>query len=75
MPSACLTVPKGQEGLAVVVGVEQVPEAVKYVPGGQGLGVVGVSMLTQYPPGCLTVPTGQGCFGVDGVEQIPEDVK
>lgn len=29
LPSGCLTVPNGQDGLAVVVGVEQIPEAVK----------------------------------------------
>lgn len=73
LPSAFLIVPKGQAG---VVGAEHIPELVRYVPGGQGRGVVEISSLLQLPSGCLTVSYGHGGLGlVEGVEQIPGAVK
>lgn len=72
VPSICLTVLYGHGGLGVVIGAEHVPDAVKYVPGGQGRGV---SIFTQEPSGCLVVPNGHEGRGVVGVAQIPELVK
>lgn len=60
----------------MVIGAEHIPDVVKYVPGGQGRGVVGVSILAHEPSGCLTVPNGhEGRGVVVGVEHIPEAVK
>lgn len=68
-------VPYGHDG-RIVVGVEHVPDAVRYVPGGHGRGVVDISTRAQVPSSCLTVPNGQeGLAVVVGFEQIPEPVK
>lgn len=67
--------PYGHDGRSVV-GAEQIPVAVKNVPGGHGRGVVDISTLPQVPSGCRTVPNGQDGLGVVvGVEQTPVEVK
>lgn len=66
--------PNGHDGREVVGG-EQYPDAVKYVPGGHGRGVEVTTIRLQEPSGCRCVPYGQDGLGVVGVEQIPDPVK
>lgn len=60
----------------MVDGEAQDPEGVKYVPGGQGRGVVEISFLAHVPSNCLIVPNGHAGIGVGvGAEQIPDAVR
>lgn len=43
------------------------------MPGGQGLGVVGVWILAQVPSGCLMLPKGQD--RVVGCSQLPSGLR